>query len=139
MSDSAPTYVCTYTRAAQSCRGARCARARAEIRSLKDESIHGEAALPQRRAPLDYDPMGPRAPFPTPTPSTPSVSFQSRDLHLSLHPFPSQHLTTTAPLPSLSFSLSLPRNVFPCRSSTKPHARRSIGNCLAALDNVQLT
>lgn len=39
----------------------------------------------------------------------------------------------------LSLFLSLPRNVFPCRSSTKPHARRSIGNCLAALDNVQLT
>lgn len=78
-------------------------------------------------------------PFPPPLLPPPSVSFQSRDLHLSLHPFPSQHLTTTAPLPSLSFSLSLPRNVFPCRSSTKPHARRSIGNCLAALDNVQLT
>lgn len=65
MSDSAPTYVCAR---AHACRGARCARARAlKFEVSKDESIHGEAALPQRRAPLDYDPMGPRAPFPTPS------------------------------------------------------------------------
>lgn len=102
MSDSAPTYVCAR---AHACRGARCARARARWNSKFRKTNRYMERLRYRSeghhlTTTQWDRARPFPPLPAP-----SVSFQSRDLHLSLHPFPSQHLTTTAQLPSLSLSL----------------------------------
>lgn len=125
MSDSAPTYVCAR------------ARARAEIRSFERriDTWRGCVTVakgttwlrPNGTARALSHPFQPHPSLSNPVTSTFHSTLSLRNISLPLLNFP------------LSLSLSLSRNVFPCRSSTKPHARRSIGNCLAALDNVQLT